>query len=64
LCGQDSENGGISDRPDDAVDVFHTFFGVAGTTSSITVFFFSVVIVRVGGHGSSSLVFVMKVMMV
>jgi geranylgeranyl transferase type-2 subunit beta len=30
LCGQDSENGGISDRPDDAVDVFHTFFGVAG----------------------------------
>jgi geranylgeranyl transferase type-2 subunit beta len=27
---QDSENGGISDRPDDAVDVFHTFFGVAG----------------------------------
>jgi geranylgeranyl transferase type-2 subunit beta len=30
LSGQDSENGGISDRPDDAVDVFHTFFGVAG----------------------------------
>ncbi|KAL2647592.1 hypothetical protein AAZX31_05G142800 [Glycine max] len=27
---QDTENGGISDRPDDAVDVFHTFFGVAG----------------------------------
>ncbi|CAN6458098.1 unnamed protein product [Victoria cruziana] len=27
---QDKENGGISDRPDDAVDVFHTFFGVAG----------------------------------
>eukprot|EP01018_Ginkgo_biloba_P011709 Gb_03754 [translate_table: standard] len=27
---QDREHGGISDRPDDAVDVFHTFFGVAG----------------------------------
>ncbi|KAK1549634.1 hypothetical protein Q3G72_005226 [Acer saccharum] len=27
---QDLENGGISDRPDDAVDVFHTYFGVAG----------------------------------
>ncbi|CAN6458126.1 unnamed protein product [Victoria cruziana] len=27
---QDKENGGISDRPDDAVDVFHTFFGVSG----------------------------------
>ncbi|XP_010519818.1 PREDICTED: geranylgeranyl transferase type-2 subunit beta 1 isoform X2 [Tarenaya hassleriana] len=27
---QDMENGGISDRPDDAVDVFHTYFGVAG----------------------------------
>ncbi|RVW72500.1 Geranylgeranyl transferase type-2 subunit beta 1 [Vitis vinifera] len=26
---QDRENGGISDRPDDAVDVFHTYFGVA-----------------------------------
>ncbi|KZV41767.1 pentatricopeptide repeat-containing protein [Dorcoceras hygrometricum] len=25
----DKENGGISDRPDDAVDVFHTYFGVA-----------------------------------
>ncbi|KAL0709406.1 hypothetical protein Bca4012_016384 [Brassica carinata] len=24
------ENGGISDRPDDAVDIFHTYFGVAG----------------------------------
>ena len=22
--------GGLSDRPGDAVDVFHTFFGVAG----------------------------------
>lgn len=27
---QDEEQGGISDRPNDAVDVFHTFFGVAG----------------------------------
>ncbi|KAF8391444.1 hypothetical protein HHK36_023749 [Tetracentron sinense] len=27
---QDKENGGISDRPEDAVDVFHTYFGVAG----------------------------------
>ncbi|XP_009347576.2 geranylgeranyl transferase type-2 subunit beta 1 isoform X1 [Pyrus x bretschneideri] len=27
---QDIENGGISDRPDDAVDVYHTYFGVAG----------------------------------
>lgn len=27
---QDKDNGGISDRPDNAVDVFHTYFGVAG----------------------------------
>ena len=27
---QDEEKGGISDRPDDEADVFHTFFGVAG----------------------------------
>ncbi|XP_040998394.1 geranylgeranyl transferase type-2 subunit beta 1-like [Juglans microcarpa x Juglans regia] len=27
---QDTENGGSSDRPDDAVDVYHTYFGVAG----------------------------------
>ncbi|KAF3943146.1 hypothetical protein CMV_030263 [Castanea mollissima] len=27
---QHMENGGISDRPDDAVDVYHTYFGVAG----------------------------------
>ncbi|GFY88872.1 RAB geranylgeranyl transferase beta subunit 1 [Actinidia rufa] len=27
---QDKEKGGISDRPDDVVDVFHTYFGVAG----------------------------------
>uniref|UniRef100_A0A6N2KLG9 Uncharacterized protein n=1 Tax=Salix viminalis TaxID=40686 RepID=A0A6N2KLG9_SALVM len=26
----DTENGGISDRPENAVDVFHTYFGVAG----------------------------------
>ncbi|KAF6142304.1 hypothetical protein GIB67_022917 [Kingdonia uniflora] len=27
---RDKENGGISDRPDDAVDIYHTYFGVAG----------------------------------
>ena len=27
---QDEHDGGISDRPEDAVDVFHTFFGIAG----------------------------------
>ncbi|XP_020257952.1 geranylgeranyl transferase type-2 subunit beta 1-like isoform X2 [Asparagus officinalis] len=27
---QDKENGGISDKPNYAVDVFHTYFGVAG----------------------------------
>lgn len=27
---QDTEQGGISDRPGDMVDVFHTVFGVAG----------------------------------
>ena len=27
---QDTESGGIADRPGDAVDVFHTVFGVAG----------------------------------
>lgn len=30
LYCQDEENGGISDRPDDMCDVFHTFFGLAG----------------------------------
>ncbi|KAH7572053.1 hypothetical protein JRO89_XS04G0194300 [Xanthoceras sorbifolium] len=30
MQGKDLKNGGISDRPDDAVDVFHTYFGVAG----------------------------------
>ncbi|KAI0300622.1 rab geranylgeranyltransferase [Multifurca ochricompacta] len=30
LSAQDSEDGGISDRPGDMVDVFHTLFGVAG----------------------------------
>ena len=27
---QDVQRGGISDREDDAVDVYHTFFGLAG----------------------------------
>jgi len=27
---QDPELGGIADRPDDMVDVFHTVFGIAG----------------------------------
>ncbi|PVH37179.1 hypothetical protein PAHAL_6G262600 [Panicum hallii] len=27
---QDKDNGGISDRPDNAVDIYHTYFGVAG----------------------------------
>jgi geranylgeranyl transferase type-2 subunit beta len=27
---QDQDRGGISDRPDNMADVFHTFFGVAG----------------------------------
>eukprot|EP00850_Spirogloea_muscicola_P015386 SM000117S25506 [mRNA] locus=s117:281276:283699:+ [translate_table: standard] len=27
---QDDERGGIADRPEDMVDVFHTFFGLAG----------------------------------
>ena len=27
---QDPELGGIADRPGDAVDVFHTLFGIAG----------------------------------
>jgi geranylgeranyl transferase type-2 subunit beta len=27
---QDTELGGIADRPGDMSDVFHTFFGVAG----------------------------------
>lgn len=30
LKSQDTEHGGISDRPGDMVDVFHTVFGVAG----------------------------------
>ncbi|GAY60813.1 hypothetical protein CUMW_205030 [Citrus unshiu] len=30
LDSRDMEDGGISDRPDDAIDVFHTYFGVAG----------------------------------
>ena len=27
---QDEDSGGISDRPEDVADVYHTFFGVAG----------------------------------
>ena len=27
---QDEARGGISDRPEDMADVFHTFFGIAG----------------------------------
>ena len=27
---QDEDGGGISDRPEDVADVYHTFFGVAG----------------------------------
>ena len=27
---QDAEHGGLSDRPGDMVDVFHTYFGIAG----------------------------------
>lgn len=30
LSCQDEKKGGISDRPDNEVDVFHTFFGLAG----------------------------------
>ena len=30
LCCQDTEEGGISDKPGDEADVFHTFFGIAG----------------------------------
>ena len=33
LSYQDTENGGIADRPGDMVDVFHTLFGVAGQYS-------------------------------
>lgn len=32
LSAQDPETGGIADRPGDMVDVFHTHFGVAGTS--------------------------------
>lgn len=41
LHWQDKENGGISDRPDNAVDIYHTYFGVAGiyTTSSHSIVF-------------------------
>lgn len=30
VCVQDEDDGGISDRPDDMADVYHTFFGIAG----------------------------------
>jgi len=30
LASQDDEGGGISDRPGDMVDIFHTFFGIGG----------------------------------
>lgn len=30
LAAQDEDGGGISDRPEDMVDVYHTFFGIAG----------------------------------
>jgi len=30
LSSQDEEKGGIADRPGDAVDVFHTLFGICG----------------------------------
>lgn len=30
LYCQDEDDGGISDRPDDMADVYHTFFGIAG----------------------------------
>jgi hypothetical protein len=35
---QDLEDGGIGDRPGDWVDVFHTIFGVAGTSIPHTYF--------------------------
>lgn len=27
---QDEEDGGISDRPEDMADIYHTYFGIAG----------------------------------
>ncbi|KAG8924424.1 Geranylgeranyl transferase type-2 subunit beta 1 [Tulasnella sp. 418] len=33
LSAQDTEGGGIADRPDNMVDVFHTLFGVAAGAS-------------------------------
>lgn len=30
ILSQDEDDGGISDRPDDMADVYHTFFGIAG----------------------------------
>jgi prenyltransferase beta subunit len=31
---QDTDGGGIADRPGDMVDVFHTLFGIAGKLES------------------------------
>lgn len=30
MLAQDEEDGGISDRPEDMADVYHTYFGIAG----------------------------------
>lgn len=30
MMKQDEHDGGISDRPEDMCDVFHTFFGICG----------------------------------
>lgn len=30
MLWQDEDSGGISDRPEDVADVYHTFFGIAG----------------------------------
>jgi geranylgeranyl transferase type-2 subunit beta len=35
LGAQDPDAGGIADRPGDAVDVFHTLFGIAGVPLSL-----------------------------
>lgn len=34
---QDSEGGGIADRPGDMADVFHTLFGIAGKLCSLII---------------------------
>lgn len=30
LRAQDTEDGGIADRPGDCADIYHTYFGIAG----------------------------------